>query len=63
MTNQATPELTALPDTVDLLALVRGLPKIEMHLHLEGSIAADTVMALAQKNGVKLPVLRYFVCH
>ena len=57
MTNQATPQLPAYPDAVDLLALVRALPKIEMHLHLEGSIAADTVVALARKNGVTLPVV------
>jgi adenosine deaminase len=41
----------------DLLALIRRLPKIEMHLHLEGAIRADTAVALARKNGVSLPTV------
>ena len=40
------------PDTA---ALIRRLPKVEMHLHLEGAIRADTAVALARKNGVALP--------
>jgi adenosine deaminase len=39
----------------DTLAIICKLPKIEMHLHLEGSISADTVMELAHKNGITLP--------
>lgn len=31
------------------------LPKIELHVHLEGSIRPETVLALAQSNGVELP--------
>lgn len=39
----------------DKSTLLRKLPKIEMHIHLEGSIQPATAMELAQKNNVELP--------
>lgn len=35
---------------------VAAVPKAELHVHLEGSIQATTLLTLAQRNGVALPV-------
>jgi adenosine deaminase len=34
---------------------VAELPKVELHVHVEGSIRPETVLRLARKNGVELP--------
>jgi adenosine deaminase len=44
--------------TADVESFVRAIPKSELHLHLEGAIAAPTVVDLARKHGVTLPIVR-----
>lgn len=34
---------------------VRGLPKAELHVHLEGTVDAKTLLALAERHGVRAP--------
>ncbi|HEX4335156.1 MAG TPA: adenosine deaminase [Polyangiaceae bacterium] len=41
--------------TPHLVRLIDTLPKVELHLHIEGTLEPEMVFALAAKNGVKLP--------
>lgn len=34
---------------------IASMPKVELHVHIEGSIRPETVLRLARKNGVALP--------
>ncbi|MDX1991339.1 MAG: adenosine deaminase [bacterium] len=54
------------PPRSDVPEVVRALPKIELHRHLEGAVRLETLVDVAQQHGIEMPeytseVLRPFV--
>jgi adenosine deaminase len=39
----------------DLDAFIAGLPKAELHMHIEGSLEPELMFALAKRNGIEIP--------
>jgi len=39
----------------DITQFIKGLPKVELHLHIEGSLEPELMFALAQRNNIKIP--------
>jgi adenosine deaminase len=50
------PQRYTLPKAPLDLNEIRSLPKVELHVHLEGAIPASTFLDLARRNDVPLPV-------
>ncbi|EJL6747022.1 TPA: adenosine deaminase [Vibrio alginolyticus] len=36
-------------------AFIQGLPKVELHLHIEGSLEPELLFKLAKRNGIEIP--------
>lgn len=41
---------------MSLTTFIEAMPKVELHVHLEGSIRPETLLKLAQHNNIPLPV-------
>lgn len=55
MPPSSTAAFSSTPDMQALREFVIGLPKTELHLHIEGTLEPELIFALAERNGLTLP--------
>ena len=48
---------SATPISEELASRLRAMPKVELHVHLEGAADAATVWELAKRNNINLPAV------
>ena len=39
----------------DIAQFISAMPKAELHVHIEGTIEADLLLGMADRNGIELP--------
>ena len=39
----------------DITQFISAIPKAELHVHIEGTIEADLLLTIADRNGIVLP--------
>jgi len=39
----------------DMAQFITAIPKAELHVHIEGTIEADLLLAIADRNGIAVP--------
>ena len=39
----------------DIVQFITAIPKAELHVHIEGTIEADLLLTIADRNGIALP--------
>lgn len=48
------PPGTDTPAPIDLADFIADLPKCELHVHLEGTLAPELKLQLAERNGIEI---------
>lgn len=48
---------------MNIIEFTQKMPKVELHVHLEGSILPTTLVLLAQRNDISLPISSYENLH
>jgi adenosine deaminase len=51
--------LPAIMNGLEISPFIRDLPKVELHVHIEGTLTPALRWKLAQRNNIKLPYATY----